>query len=80
MQRNVFVAHCYGVTHTLRLLKWLSMENRISEVAGVVMLAIGSNVPSSVGFIAKMPAFFLGKRKLTNSMYNSWKTLFAVVE
>ena len=64
MQRNVFVAHCYGVIHMLRLLKWLSMESRLSEVAGVIMLAIGTNAPTSVGPIIKLPAFVLGKNKI----------------
>ena len=59
-ERNVFVAHCYGSIHVLRLLKMLSVENRLNEIVGVVILALGVNSPVSLGIVGKLPAFILG--------------------
>ena len=59
-ERNVFVAHCYGSIHVLRLLKMLSVENRLNEIVGVVILALGVNSPVSLGLVGKLPAFILG--------------------
>lgn len=60
-ERNVFIAHCYGAAHVLRLLNVLSLENRLNEVVGVVILALGVNSPVSLGLVGKLPAFMLGK-------------------
>ncbi len=62
-ERNVLVAHCYGCIHVLRLLKHLSGLNRLGEVSGLVVMALGSNTPaggSSSKVISKLPAFILG--------------------
>lgn len=56
----MFVAHCYGAIHVLRLLKLLSVENKLNEIVGVVILALGVNSPVSLGLVGKLPAFILG--------------------
>lgn len=58
-ERNVFIAHCYGSIHTLRLLQWLSERERLGEVAAIVLLALGSNSPVPSGALLKLPAFLL---------------------
>ena len=60
-ERNVFVAHCYGAIHVLRLLKLLSVEKKLNEIVGVVILALGVNSPVSLGLVGKLPAFILGR-------------------
>ena len=59
-ERNVFVAHCYGSIHVLRLLKMLSVDSRLNEIIGVVILALGVNSPVSLGLVGKLPTFILG--------------------
>ena len=58
--RNVFVSHCYGAIHTLRLVKWLRDEGRAVEVGGVAVLSLGAQAPVSLGIAAWIPAFILG--------------------
>ena len=60
-EHNIIVAHCYGVVHTLRLLKRLKNEGRRGEIAGVVLLSLGKKKPVSMGLIGKLPAFALGE-------------------
>lgn len=63
---NYIVAHCYGVIHTMRLLKSLRSEDLHDTVKGCVLISIGVNCPVSSfgGSLTKIPAFFLGMSKL----------------
>ena len=58
---NVFVSHCYGAAHTLRLLDLIySKKKAIEDVAAVVLLDLGVSAPASLGLVGKLPAFVLG--------------------
>lgn len=57
---NVFISHCYGAIHTLRLLDTLKQEQRLAEVAGVVLLNVGIRAPY-VSMLSSLPAFLLGE-------------------
>jgi hypothetical protein len=61
LQHNVFISHCYGAVHTLRLLDFISKEGAIDSVAAVVLFDLGVNAPASLGLVGKLPAFVLGK-------------------
>ena len=62
LRHNVFVSHCYGAVHTLRLLNLIySKEKAIEGVAAVVLLDLGVSAPASLGLIGKLPAFVLGE-------------------
>ena len=60
LHHNVFVAHCYGAIHVLRLLDLLYTKRTIQEVSAVVLLDLGANAPASLGLVGKLPAFVLG--------------------
>ena len=62
LHHNVFISHCYGAIHTLRLLDLLSKEKAIDSVAAMVLLDLGVNAAASLGLVGKLPAFVLGKR------------------
>ena len=64
LHHNVFISHCYGAIHTLRLLDFLSRETAIDSVAAVVLLDLGVNAAASLGLVGKLPAFVLGKQYL----------------
>jgi hypothetical protein len=61
LQHNVFISHCYGAVHTLRLLDLISKEGAIDGIAAVVLFDLGVNAPASLGLVGKLPAFVLGK-------------------
>ena len=62
LRHNVFVAHCYGAIHTLRLLDFVySKEKTIQGVAAVVILDLGATAPVNLGLVGKLPAFVLGR-------------------
>ena len=62
LRHNIFVAHCYGAIHVLRLLDVIySKEKTIEGVAAVVLLDLGATSPVSLGLVGKLPAFVLGK-------------------
>jgi pimeloyl-ACP methyl ester carboxylesterase len=65
-ERNVFVSHCYGAIHTLRLVKWLRDGGRTGEVVGVALLSLGARAPVSLGMAKIIPAFILGKYLLSH--------------
>ena len=65
-KRNVFVGHCYGAIHTLRLVKWLRDNERAGEVVGVALLSLGNRAPASIGLLGKVPAFVLGETQPPN--------------
>ena len=61
LRHNVFVAHCYGAVHVLRLLDVIySKEKVIQGVAAVVLLDLGVSAPVSLGLVGKLPSFMLG--------------------
>lgn len=61
LHRNVFVSHCYGAIHTLRLLNFIySKEKTIEGIAAVIILDLGARAPVSLGLVGKLPAFVLG--------------------
>lgn len=55
---NVFISHCYGAIHTLRLLYTLKQEHRLTEVAGVIILNLGIRA-LSINMLSSLPAFML---------------------
>ena len=62
LRHNVFVSHCYGAVHTLRLLDLIySKEKTIENIAAVVLFDLGANAPVSLGLVGKLPAFVLGE-------------------
>lgn len=70
---NVFVSHCYGTIHTLRLVSWLREQGRGGEVRGVAMISFGARAPVSLGLVGKLPAFVLGKSPLaTIALSDLW--------
>ena len=58
---NVFISHCYGAIHTLHLMSWLREQGRREEVRGVAVISLGATTPVSLGLVAKLPAFVLGR-------------------
>ena len=61
LSHNIFVAHCYGAVHVLRLLDVIySKEKVIQGVAAVVLLDLGVSAPVSLGLVGKLPSFMLG--------------------
>ncbi|KAL5466929.1 hypothetical protein EMCRGX_G031092 [Ephydatia muelleri] len=68
---NVFISHCYGAIHTLRLLDTLKQEQRLTEVAGVILLDVGIRA-LSLGMLSSLPAFLLEYlRPLARSFSNA---------
>ena len=62
LRHNVFVSHCYGAIHTLRLLDLIySKEKTIEDIVAVVLFDLGANAPVSLGLVGKLPAFVLGE-------------------
>ena len=62
LRRNVFVSHCYGAIHTLRLLDLIYSKEKIIEgIAAVIILDLGARAPVSLGLVGKLPAFVLGR-------------------
>ena len=58
----MFISHCYGAIHTLRLLDFIySKEKVIEGVAAVILLDLGDVAPVSLGLVGKLPAFILGR-------------------
>ena len=67
--RNVFVSHCYGAIHTLRLLDLIySKEKTIEGIAAVIMLDLGARAPVSLGLVGKLPAFVLGRCSVSDNI------------
>ena len=59
--RNVFVSHCYGCIHTLRLVRWVREAGRGEEIRGFVALSLGAQGISTGSWVSHLPAFFLGE-------------------
>ena len=59
---NYIVSHCYGVIHSMRLLKRLRNENIHGVVKGCVFISIGVNCPvgPSASTLSMIPSFALG--------------------